>query len=120
VDMSSSDFDPKILKQVAGTMAEALTEKSQQQAREKKIVEDLTLGVDKAQTVKCDSCGHHIFEKGIVLKRFSAIISPTGDEVVVPVDVFSCIKCGNVNDEFLPSYAISDVKKVDENGLPSY
>jgi len=118
--MNNNEFDPNILKQVAGTMASALTENSQKQAREKQMVNDLTAGVDKAQTVVCDSCGHHIFEKGTVLKRFSAITSPTGDEIVVPVEVFSCIKCGGVNDEFLPSYAISDIKKVDENGLPTF
>ena len=116
----NNDFDPNLLKQVAGTMAEALTENTQNRARDKKMVDDLTAGVNNAQTVVCESCGHHIFEKGIVLKRFSAIMSPTGNEVVVPVEFFSCTKCGGVNEEFLPSYAISDIKRVDENGLPTY
>ena len=120
MSMDGHDFDPNLLKQVAGAMSQAFTEQSSTKARDQQVVDDLTNKVDSAQTVLCDKCNHHIFIKGTVLKRFSAITSPTGQEMVVPVETFSCAKCGEVNEEFLPSYAISDVKKTDSNGLPTY
>ena len=118
--MNDNNFDPNLLKQVAGTMAQAFTEQSSTKARDKKVVDELTSKVDSAETVTCDDCGHHMFTGGLVLKRYSAVSSPTGQEMVVPVEVFSCAKCGSVNEEFLPSYAISDIKKFDKNGLPTY
>jgi len=118
--MKDNNFDPNLLKQVAGAMSQAFTESSATQARDQKMVNDLSAKVDTAATVTCDSCGHHVFRNGIVLKRFGAISSPTGQEVVVPVEIFECSKCGGVNEEFLPSYAISDIKKFDKNGLPTY
>jgi phage FluMu protein Com len=118
--MKDKNFDPNMLKQVAGAMSQAFTESSANKARDQKMVNELTAKVDSAATVTCDSCGHHIFENGLVLKRFSAVSSPTGQEVVVPVEVFKCAKCSHVNEEFLPSYAISDIKKFDMNGLPTY
>ena len=119
-NMDGNNFDPNLLKQVAGAMSQAFTEDSASKMKEKKLVNDLTEKVDSAQTVLCDHCNHHVFIRGTVLKRFSAITSPTGQEVVVPIEMFACARCGGVNDEFLPSYAISDIKKVDENGLPTY
>ena len=118
--MQDNGFDPNLLKQVAGAMAQSFSENAQNDARDQKIIQELSSKVDNAQTLTCDACGHHVFQKGTVLKRFSQISSPTGQEVVVPVEVFSCAKCGGVNEEFLPSYAISDIKKFDENGLPTY
>jgi rubrerythrin len=118
--MKDNNFDPNLLKQVAGAMAQSFTEHSGEKARDKKMVSELSSKLDTAQTVICDNCSHHVFQAGIVLKRFSAINSPTGQEVVVPIELFCCTKCGHVNSEFLPSYAISDIKKFDENGLPTY
>jgi hypothetical protein len=48
-----------------------------------------------------------------LLKRFSAVSSPTGQEVVVPVEVrLNVQSVRHVNEEFLPSYAISDIREV--------
>lgn len=118
--MKDNSFDPTMLKQVAGAMSQALTENSINKAKDRKVVNELTAKVDSAETVTCDNCRYHVFENGIILKRFSAITSPTGQEVVVPVEIFKCSKCGHINEEFLPSYAISDVKRTDSNGLPTY
>ena len=118
--MKDKNFDPNLLKQVAGAMSQAFTETSANKARDQRMVDELSAKVDNATTVTCESCSHHVFQAGTVLKRFSALTSPTGNEVVVPVEIFACMKCGHVNEEFLPSYAISDIKKFDKNGLPTY
>lgn len=60
------------------------------------------LDLSTADTVQCASCGGTFFQSVIFFKRISALISPTGQESLVPIDTFSCIECGNINQEFLP------------------
>ena len=57
-----------------------------------------------ADTMKCQSCGNSIFIQGYVIKKISAIVSPTGEEVIAPIQVFNCGNCG----EMLP------MKELDE------
>ena len=35
-----------------------------------------------------------------MLKKLSAIISPTGQEALIPVAAFACEACGHINKEF--------------------
>lgn len=116
----NKEFDPTVLKQAASAIAESFAENSVKKAKDNKIKDDLKNLINDVPTIRCDECGHHVFSDGIVLKRFSPITSPTGEDMVVPVQVYSCMKCHHVNREWLPSYAISDVQNVDKNGLPTY
>ena len=36
-----------------------------------------------------------------LIKTISAILSPSGKEMIIPIPVFACEKCGNVNESFL-------------------
>ena len=49
-----------------------------------------------ADTMKCQACGNSIFIQGYVIKRISAIVSPTGKEMIAPVQVFNCGNCGEI------------------------
>ncbi len=49
-----------------------------------------------AETMTCQQCDNKIFIQGYVIKRLSAIISPTGQEVIAPVQVFNCGSCGEL------------------------
>ena len=49
-----------------------------------------------ADTMKCQACGNSIFIQGYVIKKISAIVSPTGEEVIAPVQVFNCGSCGEL------------------------
>lgn len=60
------------------------------------------LDFDKASDVTCDDCGSTRFVVRYLLKRFSGLVSPTGNEMVVPMSVFACAKCGHINEEMLP------------------
>ena len=55
-----------------------------------------------AEDVKCENCGHDTFVPSFLIKKVSAIVSPTGQEIIAPVQVFGCTKCGHVNKDFLP------------------
>ena len=49
-----------------------------------------------AETMTCQQCDNKIFIQGYVVKRLSAIISPTGQEVIAPIQVFNCGSCGEL------------------------
>ena len=60
------------------------------------------MNVDISQTseMKCDKCENNTFKQTMMLRKMSAIISPNGQETIIPMAVFACEKCGNVNEEF--------------------
>ena len=49
-----------------------------------------------ADTMKCQACGNTVFIQGYVIKKISAIVSPTGKEVIAPIQVFNCGNCGEL------------------------
>jgi hypothetical protein len=50
----------------------------------------------------CDKCGGTAFVAQYLIKKFSALLSPTGEEMLAPIQVFACAKCGHINNDFLP------------------
>ena len=57
---------------------------------------EVSVDLSKADTIKCDDCGNYLFITSYVIKRISAIMSPNGQEGLVPVQVYSCGNCGKV------------------------
>ena len=49
-----------------------------------------------AETMTCVKCDNKIFIQGYVIKKISAIMSPTGQEVIAPIQVFNCGNCGEM------------------------
>jgi DNA-directed RNA polymerase subunit RPC12/RpoP len=60
-----------------------------------------TIDISTAETMTCPHCGNSIFLEAVVLKRLSALISPTGQEVVIPVPVFICSECKKIHPKSL-------------------
>ncbi|MDB4343476.1 hypothetical protein OAA15_00485 [bacterium] len=62
------------------------------------------ISVDPSQTteVVCSNCNNDVFIQALKMRKISAILSPTGEESYIPVPVFACKACGNINEEFLP------------------
>ena len=58
--------------------------------------------------IKCDKCGDVRFEPIYLMKRLSALLSPTGKEEIVPLGppvappIFACYNCGHINEDFIP------------------
>ena len=50
--------------------------------------------ISKADTIKCEYCGNYLFIQSTILKKLSALVSPTGQEALIPVDVYSGGNCG--------------------------
>ena len=49
-----------------------------------------------AKTMECEECQCKGFKQSMMLKKLSPLISPTGQEAMVPVAVFACEKCQGV------------------------
>jgi len=56
----------------------------------------------KAETIKCKGCQNASFITTFILKRLSPIVSPTGQEAVIPVQVYSCGNCGELVKSLMP------------------
>ena len=58
--------------------------------------QQVQVDLSQAETMKCEYCGNYLFISSTIIKRISPIISPTGQEAIVPIDVYSCGNCGRV------------------------
>ena len=58
--------------------------------------QQVKIDLSDADTMKCQKCGNSIFIQGYVIKRISAIVSPTGEEVIAPIQFFNCGNCGTI------------------------
>jgi hypothetical protein len=59
------------------------------------------LDISKADTIQCQECGNASFIPAFFLKKISALMSPTGKEAIVPIQVYSCGSCGVVPQKML-------------------
>ena len=60
--------------------------------------------VDLSQTTEviCEKCKNTTFNYVFKLRKLSALLSPSGQETMIPMQVFACVKCDHINSDFLP------------------
>jgi hypothetical protein len=60
--------------------------------------------IDFSQThpLKCDECGNQYFNEVLMIRKLSALLSPTGQAALIPIPMYACSNCRHVNEEFLP------------------
>jgi|TARA_R110000851_G_scaffold221001_1_gene373809 DNA-directed RNA polymerase subunit RPC12/RpoP len=58
--------------------------------------QQVQVDLTQADTMACQKCENKIFIQGYIIKKISAILSPTGKEVVAPIQVFNCGSCGEL------------------------
>ena len=61
----------------------------------------MKVDISKATDLVCE-CGSKLFRPVMAIKTLSALVSPTGQETMIPIQVFACAKCGYINKGFLP------------------
>ena len=64
---------------------------------------NMNITLDKTSGVSCDECSGEVFQEGVMLRKASRFITGTPQDALIPIPVFTCSKCGHVNEEFLPS-----------------
>lgn len=65
--------------------------------------QQVNIDLNQATDIECSKCGHKFFHEVTFFKKISALLSPTGQEGILPIPTYACLECGNINDEFLPS-----------------
>ena len=62
------------------------------------------MNIDFSQTTAetCEECGNDTFVQVFKMRKLSALLSPTGQESMIPIQIFACAKCGYVNKGFQP------------------
>ena len=58
------------------------------------------IDITKTTEMKCEKCQNPTFKQTLLLRKMSALVSPNGQETIIPMAVFACEKCGHVNKEF--------------------
>tara|TARA_Y100001963_G_C6593556_1_gene359117 strand:- start:324 stop:578 length:255 start_codon:yes stop_codon:yes gene_type:complete len=69
------------------------------------------IDLSKAGTLSCEACGNYLFITSTIIKKISAIMSPNGQEGLVPIEVFSCGNCGQVPREMLKGTGLEPAEK---------
>jgi hypothetical protein len=64
--------------------------------------------LSNAKDIECEKCQGLGFKQTMMLKKLSPLVSPTGQEAIVPVAAFGCDSCGHINKEFQDA----DIKQV--------
>ena len=66
--------------------------------------ENPQMNIDLSQTTAevCEKCENDTFIAVFKMRKLSALLSPAGKESMVPLQVFACVKCNNINSAFLP------------------
>jgi|TARA_R100000008_G_scaffold86169_1_gene78218 uncharacterized OB-fold protein len=56
----------------------------------------INVDLKQAEDVGCEKCESLYFTPVIMVKKLSALISPTGQELKFPVQCFQCKECGHI------------------------
>jgi hypothetical protein len=62
------------------------------------------LNVDLSQSVPvtCEKCESQVFVEGVMLRRMSKILIGSEQDAIIPIPVFACGICGNINENMRP------------------
>ena len=62
------------------------------------------MNVDFSQTTAevCEKCENETFTQVYRMRKLSALLSPAGQETMIPIQVFACAKCSYINKGFQP------------------
>ncbi len=74
----------------------------------KKPKAEVKVDLAQAENIQCDKCTNYLFITSYVLKKISALMSPTGQEGIVPVQVYSCGNCDHVPSSMLEGSGIGE------------
>ena len=64
------------------------------------------IDISKTSPVHCEKCNNSTFKQTLLIRKLSALVSPNGQETIVPAAAFACEKCGHVNSDFADVGAI--------------
>jgi len=62
------------------------------------------LSLSDTTEILCESpgCNSNVFVHSYMIRKVSALLTGTGKPTIIPIEVFVCVKCHSVLNEFLP------------------
>ena len=78
------------------------------------------IDINDTETIVCDECGNATFIQCFFLRRISPLMSPTGQEAMVPIQVYSCGNCGKVPKMFLEGAGLTGEEPPKEDSLSRF
>ncbi|HCI72238.1 MAG TPA: hypothetical protein DHV30_17220 [Balneola sp.] len=63
--------------------------------------QNINIDLNNVDNIKCDECENETFTPVFMIKYLSALMSPSGQDTMIPVQLFKCSKCAHVNERFL-------------------
>ena len=63
---------------------------------------NVNVPLELTKALSCDKCKNEVFVPGFLIRRASKLLTGTAQDALIPINVFSCAKCGHVNDRFMP------------------
>ena len=61
----------------------------------------LNIDLSNVDNIACEECEGDTFSPSFIIKQLSALMSPSGKETLIPLQIFKCDKCGHINKLFL-------------------
>ena len=62
---------------------------------------NIDVNLNDASDITCKKCEGLHFTSILRLKKISSVISPTGETIVVPIQLWQCEGCGEVDEAML-------------------
>ena len=59
------------------------------------------IDITDADDICCKECSGVYFRQLIRLKKVSALVSPTGRDLVIPIKIVKCDRCGHIDESVL-------------------
>jgi len=88
--------------------------------RIQKPKKQVQVDLKQADTIKCNECSNYLFITSFILKKLSALMSPNGQEALIPVQVYSCGNCGKVADGMLDGAGLEEEIVPNPDELPTF
>jgi len=63
--------------------------------------QQMQVDVSQSTPMKCE-CGHDVFIPGTKFRKISKLLTGTPQDMLIPVEVYLCGECGQINKELYP------------------
>ena len=59
------------------------------------------ININQTTKLKCE-CGYRLFEVSFSIRKASALITGNGQDAIIPLQLFTCKKCGEILKDTIP------------------
>jgi hypothetical protein len=66
----------------------------------KQMAGDQPVDMSQSKPILCSECENDMFMQAMKFRKVPKLLAGTAEDQIVPVQVFMCTACGNVNKEF--------------------